>query len=698
MRYLYLLILSLAFGVAYGQSPFVSPGGPQHIYPAEDTNNTFTGQNYFKHLNGDYIVAPGSYATAQAAVADACTAGTPARVVIDKSSATVEVASSLTMACSGVTLEDDRSAIPAIYSWSGTAFVLQPYTPGLSSVAFSGSYNDLSNTPHIAPVGLSGKYSDLTGTPNLSAVAISGQYSDLLNQPVISKAGHTGQYTDLLGVPSLNLNSLNTTGDMGKTINAVDAQYQGQSVVMEITQPSTISTNFSLSSGHFLEYHANVTQNAVGTLNSGSSLSCFGATIDATGFNQSQNVYLLPTGTNNVKFQNCTLVSNYDIGIYAPGYVTDINVSGNYFHNTWAIEQQSAAASAPTKRFKFVNNEVVVDSPSGIPAVIMYGATQDSLFAQNHCINTLHCIELYAGDANAIFPHPTTPTIQSLGLQNDLIVQNFCETQTNTCAWVSMGDSINMIGNIARTCGDPCFDQEGSSNFLVADNEAAGVQGDGAGYFTVFYSSHDGVFRNNVAHSTGNYSFAIWNNDQSHPEYFSDLVVADNKFDCPISCAFFRADSNLDTIVSGNNITNGYFDSSGYTFNMAVRQNTFKVNVGGNTPGTALPILHNGASLFFENNALINEGGSTGPCLQMATADFNSTNTYFVTGNRCSGFSSDASITNSGGNNGVLMDYEFRNNYLSTGTITVNPASNAPVRIIKTGNCVVGETSNPCTH
>lgn len=58
--------------------------------------------------------------------------------------------------------------------------------PVLSSLAFSGSYNDLIDVPVMptfADVALSGEYGDLLNAPDLAPVAFSGDYGDLINTP-----------------------------------------------------------------------------------------------------------------------------------------------------------------------------------------------------------------------------------------------------------------------------------------------------------------------------------------------------------------------------------------------------------------------------------------------------------------------------------------------------------------------------------
>ena len=56
---------------------------------------------------------------------------------------------------------------------------------GLSSIATTGAYSDLSGTPSLSTVATTGNYADIVGTPTLSSVATSGSYADLTGAPVI---------------------------------------------------------------------------------------------------------------------------------------------------------------------------------------------------------------------------------------------------------------------------------------------------------------------------------------------------------------------------------------------------------------------------------------------------------------------------------------------------------------------------------
>ncbi|MEI6821128.1 MAG: DUF1566 domain-containing protein [Bacteroidota bacterium] len=89
--------------------------------------------------------------------------------------------------------------------------------PTLSTVATSGSYNDLSNKPTT----FSGAYSDLTGKPTLwdstwasiknKPTLFDGTWTSLSGKPTFSTVATSGSYTDLSNQPSLfngNYNSL----------------------------------------------------------------------------------------------------------------------------------------------------------------------------------------------------------------------------------------------------------------------------------------------------------------------------------------------------------------------------------------------------------------------------------------------------------------------------------------------------------
>ena len=74
---------------------------------------------------------------------------------------------------------------------------------GLSTVATTGAYSDVTGTPTLATVATTGAYSDVTGTPTLATVATTGAYSDVIGTPTLATVATTGAYADITGTPTL---------------------------------------------------------------------------------------------------------------------------------------------------------------------------------------------------------------------------------------------------------------------------------------------------------------------------------------------------------------------------------------------------------------------------------------------------------------------------------------------------------------
>jgi len=69
----------------------------------------------------------------------------------------------------------------------------------LATVAFSGSYNDLTSKPTFATVASTGQYNDLLGKPAL----FDGTWGSLTGKPTFALVATTGVYNDLTGKPTL---------------------------------------------------------------------------------------------------------------------------------------------------------------------------------------------------------------------------------------------------------------------------------------------------------------------------------------------------------------------------------------------------------------------------------------------------------------------------------------------------------------
>ena len=116
----------------------------------------------------------------------------------------------------------------------------------LSSVAKSGSYNDLSNTPNLATVATSGSYADLSNTPTLGTAAaknstntISSGSTDLIESGSVYSLKQTLEtaIADKLGTSDIANNLTTTTA--GKVLDAT----QGKALNDSISATNTAITN-----------------------------------------------------------------------------------------------------------------------------------------------------------------------------------------------------------------------------------------------------------------------------------------------------------------------------------------------------------------------------------------------------------------------------------------------------------------------
>lgn len=132
-------------------------------------------------------------------------------------------------------------------------------TSALSTVAFSGSYTDLSNKPTIPDVSnyytksetynqteVNNLLSTKADTSSLSAVATSGSYNDLSNKPALSTVATSGSYNDLKNKPTIPTDAEQlpiTSGSATNTKTYVDNALLGKQDVVSMGGVSSLNAN-----------------------------------------------------------------------------------------------------------------------------------------------------------------------------------------------------------------------------------------------------------------------------------------------------------------------------------------------------------------------------------------------------------------------------------------------------------------------
>ena len=118
---------------------------------------------------------------------------------------------------------------------SGTTIPATNVT-GLSSIAKTGKWSDISDKPAFSAVATSGKWSDVSDKPVFSAVAISGKYSDLREKPTIPTVPN-----NIITADKVSISEETTSAGITKqTITVGDKQYTS------IVSGNFVKTNIGL--------------------------------------------------------------------------------------------------------------------------------------------------------------------------------------------------------------------------------------------------------------------------------------------------------------------------------------------------------------------------------------------------------------------------------------------------------------------
>ena len=99
--------------------------------------------------------------------------------------------------------------------------------PSLSTVATTGSYNDLSNKPTIPAAQVNSDWNAVSGVsqilnkPTLATVATSGDYSDLNNKPTFATVATSGSYNDLSNKPTIPAAQVNSDWNSSSGVSEI---------------------------------------------------------------------------------------------------------------------------------------------------------------------------------------------------------------------------------------------------------------------------------------------------------------------------------------------------------------------------------------------------------------------------------------------------------------------------------------------
>lgn len=120
----------------------------------------------------------------------------------------------------------------------------------LKTVAFSGSYNDLSDKPVIptppvlSDVAYTGEYNDLLNKPTL----FSGDYNDLSNKPTL----FSGNYNDLTNKPTIPTVTYNDASGWGRLI------MNNTGIIFTTTAGQSINFNTAYGSRYWADVTINI--------------------------------------------------------------------------------------------------------------------------------------------------------------------------------------------------------------------------------------------------------------------------------------------------------------------------------------------------------------------------------------------------------------------------------------------------------
>ena len=230
---------------------------------------------------------------------------------------------------------------------------------GLSTVATSNDYNDLDNTPALAAVALSASYMDLVDAPVLSTVATSGVYEDLSGKPSLSGVATSGAYGDLSGRPVLAF--VATSGSYEHLLNKPTLSTLAGSI--DDLTDVTITT---ASSNQFLKYNGSAWVNSNITASNVSGLATVATSASYNDLVDKPSLVTVATsGSYNDLADKPTLASFTTLTSPTSGQFLKYNGSAWVNSNITASNVSGLATVATTGSYTDLSNKPSIPSLSG---------------------------------------------------------------------------------------------------------------------------------------------------------------------------------------------------------------------------------------------------------------------------------------------------------------------------------------------
>ncbi|MDE1154522.1 MAG: right-handed parallel beta-helix repeat-containing protein [Acidobacteriaceae bacterium] len=411
-------------------------------------------------------------------------------------------------------------------------------------------------------------------------------------------------------------------GDVGAWITRADYQLGAQAGVIEVDAPGSIAGPVTLSPGHSLTITAPLLVQAPITLSANQSVSCKGAQ-SAIEARLAQGAALFQAeAASDLKITGCQVTTNagYILAVHKSG--SRIQMSGNR-----ALHSGIFLQSGPGSDLTFTNN-YAKDAPFGI--YLCAPGIHNAVATGNVFEGGGNGIEVFAHLAGEI---KSMDDLLAKGSGDMIFTGNRC-TAVAACIWTSAAYRVTIASNVAKGCGDTCFDAEGSGYVTFSHNVASG----GVNFeYSEFFAGYNNVFDSNTG--IGGTVFRLKNDwGIGATGRVVGTVLRNNHFDCGAKlCPAIVLEANSQTVIENNILRNGYVIPVGASDQLTLRGNQMSFTVADKNSGLSVPPPFNGHTTLVESNVIHTTVAQQGDCISSSNFDFNNVNTLLLRKNVCQG-------------------------------------------------------------